>query len=359
MNEATEASKEAIHDGKIEAIKIDAPEGEGEKTEAEEIRTEGNQPTPEGDVAENKPDSPLEERPDEDGKPAEADTDAPDLENFQEVLEALGIDHKKHEVELDQFYDLCKQIGIIELLNNIDLTEDEKAKLVKNRLIEAEKLSAQFFNDEAFDEHQDTRTLDPEAMEKKGLERFKSIGSFLLSEFAKWSAEGTKDTFETGVLRFIKALFEGANYNSASSLRQTESEKSEEVVSEQDFILMVKEKPRYAAEKILNVQKYLETAGWSFGEKGRQLLNEVKNSNNPEVARKNLQAILVSGGEGVESLAQHLTAVDHVERWKSVSGILAKELFSENKKMLSFSIKENIDAMRKGDQNLIKSYFGS
>jgi len=222
---------------------------------------------------------------------------------------------------------------VANVLNNPELSNPQKEKEIEKILVEAEK--------------------DP----KEGSKKFKAIAGKILEGLGGWMAESTKETLEGGMLRFIRALFEGANYNSGSSLRNSEAENPDDAIPSADFFTLMREKPQEAIAKLLDSSSKLKGAGWEIRDKGLELLR--KGKDNPNFAKEALMAVLIgSDQEGITSLSDHLASVDDNERWKDIGPILAQELF--DKKMLSFSIKKELKELRSGNQDPNnKAYFGS
>ncbi|MBU1966771.1 hypothetical protein KKH50_00575, partial [Patescibacteria group bacterium] len=167
----------------------------------------------------------------------------------------------------------------------------------------------------------------------------------------------SQETLEGGMLRLIRALFEGANYNSAGSLRSRETANEGEVVTDADFFMMMREKPQDAIEKLLESSPQLEKAGWAIGSRGLELLRKGKGDS--KVAKEALMAVFVgTGQDGIISLSDHLNATDRYERWKDVGGVLAEYLF--NKKMLSLDIEKQLEDLSSGRQDPKSgTYFGT
>jgi len=259
--------------------------------------------------------------------------------DFQEAVEILEIDLDKKGPAIKLFGKMAEKLGITKIIAS-DIAETEKADLVKDLLIAAQG------NHEA------------------GKEKFNEIATLVVSVFQKGVegvnqhlGESLPDDIKSGVVRLIKALTEGANYNSSGSIRGKESENSADVVSSSDLFKMMREDPMTAARYLESAAPELKKAGWDMGSEGEKLLMEGRN--NAQKAKEALQAILIgSDKDGVNSLADHLNTADHYDRWQEVSGVLAQRLFS--KKMISLDVKDALEDLHAGKQRASShDYFGT
>ncbi len=267
----------------------------------------------------------------EDGAAENSESNELPIQEFERVLKALNVDLEKHQLSLEEFYKKAKELKLLKIIQS-DLEDPDIAELVKNKLIGAEK--------------------------ENGENKFKKTGEFILAHLAAWGEAATQDTIENGVLRFIRALVEGANYNKGSSMRNFESNAENEgkVTSSSDFFFLMREKPQDAIEKLLESSSKLEKTGWSIGKKGLELLQKAQKD--PSLEKEALMAVMIGKGQdGVTSFAEHLSAIDDNVRFEETGSVLAKELFGQE--MLATSIKDDLEDLRSGKHNpKSRSFFG-
>jgi hypothetical protein len=259
--------------------------------------------------------------------------------DFQEAVEILGIDLEKKGPAIKFFGQMAEKLGITKIIAS-DIAETEKADLVKDLLIAA----------------QDNREV--------GKEKFDEIASLVVGVFQKGVegvsqhlGESLPDDIKSGVVRLIKALTEGANYNSSGSIRGKESENSADVVSSDDLFKMMREDPMTAVRYLESAAPELKKAGWDMGSEGEKLLMDGRN--NAQKAKEALKAVLIGlEGSEINSLADHLNTADHYDRWQEVGGVLAQRLFS--KKMIALDAKDALEDLHAGKQRASShDYFGT
>jgi hypothetical protein len=259
--------------------------------------------------------------------------------DFQEAVEVLGIDLDKKGPVIKLFGKMAEKLGITKIIAS-DIADTEKADLVKDLLIAAQGSS------------------------EAGKEKFNEIAALVVDVFHKGVegvsqhlGESLPDDIKSGVVRLIKALTEGANYNSSGSIRGKESENSADVVSSNDLFKMMREDPVTAVRYLESAAPELKKVGWDMGSEGEKLLMEGRN--NVQKAKEALKAVLIGlEGSGINSLADHLNKADHYDRWQEVGGVLAQRLFS--KKMISLDAKDALEDLHAGKQRASShDYFGT
>ncbi|MBT3249680.1 MAG: hypothetical protein HN846_03420 [Candidatus Pacebacteria bacterium] len=250
--------------------------------------------------------------------------------DFLQMLEAIGIDPAEHKESLEEFAEQCGMLGITDILNNDDLDDEKKETAIIEALFSAEEIS-------------------------DAAQAFGAITSFVVEQL-KLDGSSTQDFFKGGFGRLIDALIRGAGHNSSSAMRTHETNNSAEVVGTGPFFDKIKEKPRDVIEGIIDNATDLKKVGWDISPAGIELLKKGKDNDKDGV--RALQAVLVGEGQdNITSLAEHLNnKVDHNAFWGEVSPILAKT-FGEEKTMLSLNIKDLIQDMGSGREE-VTHYFG-
>lgn len=267
----------------------------------------------------------------------EAGAEKISLPEFMQVLQELGIDVKKHEAGLKEFAEKCSMLGITDIINDPNKDPEEIEVFIKESLVGAED--------------------NPE----EGLKKFAAISGLVLEglkNLGDFAGESTQEFFKGGMGRLIDALIRGAGNNSASSIRQRESESPEKVVGSDEFFKLMREDSTKVVSGLLEKKSDLKKAGWDIGDKGWEMLNKGKGDS--RFAKKALLEIFVGENQdGITSLAELLnTKADHNTFWEEVSPVLAT-VFGDEKSMVSLDAKELLQRMGTGDQTATdNAYFG-
>ncbi len=146
-------------------------------------------------------------------------------------------------------------LGITDIINDPNKDPEEIEVFIKESLVGAED--------------------NPE----EGLKKFAAISGLVLEglkNLGDFAGESTQEFFKGGMGRLIDALIRGAGNNSASSIRQRESESPEKVVGSDEFFKLMREDSTKVVSGLLEKKSDLKKAGWDIGDKGWEMLNKGK-----------------------------------------------------------------------------------